>query len=83
MQAAILCVLLFVILCSMFAAASVNNIIAVTGSIEHYFDQADLPEIVVTLRGENDFAEKAAARCFSVFFCHDVLLARISESISF
>ena len=53
--------LLFVILCSMFAAASVNNIIAVTGGIEHYFDQADLPEIVVTLRGENDFAEKAAA----------------------
>ena len=60
--------LLFVILCSMFAAASVNNIIAVTGGIEHYFDQADLPEIVVTLRGENDFAEKAAARCVSVFF---------------
>ena len=53
--------LLFVILCSMFAAASVNNIIAVTGGIEQYFDQADLPEIVVTLRGENDFAEKAAA----------------------
>ena len=31
-------ILLFVIMCSMFAAASVNNIIAVTGGIDHFFD---------------------------------------------
>ena len=37
--------LLFVILCSMFAAAAVNNIIAVTGGIEHYFDAADVPAV--------------------------------------
>ena len=52
--------LLFVILCSMFAAAAVNNIIAVTGGIEHYFDAADVPDITVRmLTGEeNDLEEK-------------------------
>ncbi len=52
--------LLFVILCSMFAAAAVNNIIAVTGGIEHYFDAADVPDVTVTMRisGENDLEEK-------------------------
>ena len=33
--------LMFIILCSMFASASVNNIAAVTGGIEHYFDISD------------------------------------------
>ena len=51
-------VLLFVILCSMFAAASVNNIIAVTGGIEHYFDMAGVPDIDVVTTGENDFEER-------------------------
>ncbi|MDE5801642.1 MAG: ABC transporter permease [Lachnospiraceae bacterium] len=52
--------LLFVILCSMFAAAAVNNIIAVTGGIEHYFDVADVPDVKVHMltSGENDFEEK-------------------------
>lgn len=52
--------LLFVILGSMFAAAAVNNIIAVTGGIEHYFDAADVPDITVRmLTGEeNDLEEK-------------------------
>ncbi len=52
--------LLFVILCSMFAAAAVNNIIAVTGGIEHYFDAADVPDVTVTMfiSGENDLGEK-------------------------
>ena len=51
---------LFVILCSMFAAAAVNNIIAVTGGIEHYFDAADVPDVTVLMlnRGENDLGEK-------------------------
>lgn len=53
--------LLFVILCSMFAAASVNNIIAVTGGIEHYFDLAGVPEIDVIVRGESEFEEKLDA----------------------
>ena len=39
--------LLFVVLCSMFAAASVNNISAVTGGIEYYFDAAGLPDAEV------------------------------------
>ncbi|MBR6107968.1 MAG: FtsX-like permease family protein [Oscillospiraceae bacterium] len=39
--------LLFVILCSMFASASVNNISAVTGGIEHYLELANVPDIVV------------------------------------
>ena len=52
--------LLFVILCSMFAAAAVNNIIAVTGGIEHYFDAADVPDVTVLMMnsGENDLGEK-------------------------
>ncbi|MDE5819368.1 MAG: ABC transporter permease [Lachnospiraceae bacterium] len=52
--------LLFVILCSMFAAAAVNNIIAVTGGIEHYFNAADVPDVSVTMMysGENDLEEK-------------------------
>lgn len=31
--------LIFVILCSTFAAASVNNIIAVTGGLDYYFER--------------------------------------------
>ena len=52
--------LMFVILCSMFAAAAVNNIIAVTGGIEHYFDAADVPDVNVKMfnSGESDFEEK-------------------------
>lgn len=52
--------LLFVILCSMFAAAAVNNIIAVTGGIEHYFDAADVPDVTVQMMnsGENDLEER-------------------------
>lgn len=43
--------LLFVVLCSMFASASVNNIIAVTGGIEHYFDEAGVPDLRVINNG--------------------------------
>lgn len=50
--------LLFVILCSMFAAAAVNNIIAVTGGIEHYFDVSGVPDVVVEIWGENDAEDK-------------------------
>lgn len=52
--------LVFIILCSMFAAAAVNNIIAVTGGIEHYFDAADVPDVTVIAlnSGENGFEEK-------------------------
>ena len=52
--------LLFVILCSMFAAAAVNNIIAVTGGIEHYFDAADVPDVTVLITNSrgNDIEEK-------------------------
>ena len=52
--------LLFVILCSMFAAAAVNNIIAVTGGIEHYFDMAGVPDVTVLTLGENDAEERIA-----------------------
>ncbi|MDE6761364.1 MAG: FtsX-like permease family protein [Lachnospiraceae bacterium] len=52
--------LLFVILCSMFAAAAVNNIMTVTGGIEHYFDVADVPDVIVKALNseENDLGEK-------------------------
>ena len=52
--------LMFVILCSMFAAAAVNNIIAVTGGIEHYFDMAGVPDVTVLTLGENDAEERIA-----------------------
>lgn len=50
--------LLFVVLSAMFAAASVNNIIAVTGGIEHYFDMSGVLDVDVTINEENDFEEK-------------------------
>ena len=50
--------LLFVVLSAMFAAASVNNIIAVTGGIEHYFDMSGVLDVNVTINEENDFEEK-------------------------
>lgn len=50
--------LLFVIMCSMFAAASVNNIIAVTGGIEHYFDMADVPDMTAMISAECDAEER-------------------------
>ena len=69
--------LLFVILCSMFAAAAVNNIIAVTGGIEHYFDLAGVPDVTVLTLGENDAEERIAKltcvkeikteRCLDIF----------------
>ena len=46
--------LMFVILCSMFAAASVNNIAAVTGGIEHYFKIADMPDVIVSMLSDCD-----------------------------
>lgn len=53
--------LLFVVLSAMFASAAVNNIIAVTGGIEHYFDVAGVPDAIVEIEGENDAEEKIAA----------------------
>ena len=41
--------LLFVILCSMLAAASVNNIIAVTGGIEHFMEISDAPDVMIDM----------------------------------
>ena len=52
--------LLFVILCSMFSAAAANNVIAVTGGIEHYFDMAGVPDVTVLTLGENDAEERIA-----------------------
>ena len=46
--------LVFVILCSMFAAASVNNIAAVTGGIEHYFNISDMPDVLVDMDADSD-----------------------------
>ncbi len=39
--------LLFVILCSMFAAASVNNILAVTNGLDYYFDKAGMADYYI------------------------------------
>ncbi len=50
--------LLFVILCAMFASAAVNNIIAVTGGIDYYFRAADVPDLVVNLLTDDTDAEE-------------------------
>lgn len=42
--------LLFVVLCSMFAAASVNNIIAVMGGLDYYFEKAELGDYFIIER---------------------------------
>ena len=42
--------LLFVVLCSMFAAASVNNIIAVVGGLDYYFEKAELGDYFIIER---------------------------------
>ncbi len=46
--------LLFVIMCSTFAAASANNVAAVTRGIDSYFDLAQVPDAVVYISGETD-----------------------------
>ena len=43
-------ILLFVVLCSMFAAASVNNIIAVVGGLDYYFEKAELGDYFIIER---------------------------------
>lgn len=42
--------LLFIILCSMFAAASVNNIIAVTNGLDYYFEKAGMADYYIVAR---------------------------------
>ena len=42
--------LLFMVLCSMFAAASVNNIIAVVGGLDYYFEKAELGDYFIIER---------------------------------
>ena len=50
--------LLFVIICSMFAAASINNIIAVTGGIDHFFDISDVTDIALSMPAKSDLADR-------------------------
>ena len=56
--------LLFVILCSAFAAASVNNIIAVSGGIEHYFEKAGLADyFIISKQPRGGATDKIIAEC--------------------
>ena len=45
---------LFIIMCSMFASAGVNNIIAVNGGIDHFFEVSDMYDVQVTLPNDSD-----------------------------
>ena len=45
--------LIFVILCSTFSAASVNNIIAVTGGLDYYFDKAGMADYYLLVHDGN------------------------------
>ncbi|MBP3796731.1 MAG: FtsX-like permease family protein [Ruminococcus sp.] len=53
--------LLFVILCSMLAAASLNNIVAVTGGIEHFIIISDAPDVMITMPIDQDLDKKLIA----------------------
>ncbi|MBO6307966.1 MAG: ABC transporter permease, partial [Oribacterium sp.] len=53
--------LLFVILCSMLAAASLNNIIAVTGGIEHFIEISDAPDVKISMPFDQDLDKKLIA----------------------
>lgn len=51
---------LFVVLCSMFAAASVNNIVAVVGGLDYYFEKAGIGDYHIIERstgGEDTISE--------------------------
>lgn len=56
--------LLFVIMCSMFASASMNNIIAITEGIDGYFARSGVPDMVVVMPYDSDFEDQLAARPF-------------------
>jgi len=53
--------LLFVIMCSMFAAASVNNIFAVTGGIDSYFNKAGVPDLMLSLPYGSELGKEIAS----------------------
>ncbi len=72
--------LLFVILCAMFASAAVNNIIAVTGGIDYYFRTADVPDLVVNmLTDETDAEAKIRAQSSVSSVKSDHVLSVISS----
>lgn len=50
--------LLFVILCSMLAAASLNNIVAVTGGIEHFITISDAPDVKISMSFDQELDKK-------------------------
>lgn len=50
--------LLFVIICSMFASSSLNNIIAVTGGIDSFFELSGVPDMRIEIDGESDIEDK-------------------------
>lgn len=76
--------LLFVIMCSMFAAASVNNIIAVTGGIDDYFERSGMPDAIMSVHDDTDVESELAkldsvkrvqsCRYFTVFSSKDFTL---------
>ncbi|MCR4814844.1 MAG: FtsX-like permease family protein [Lachnospiraceae bacterium] len=53
--------LLFVILCSMLAAASLNNIVAVTGGIKHFMEISDAPDVKISMPVDEDLDKKLIA----------------------
>ena len=53
--------LIFIIMCSMFAAASVSSISAVTGGIDSYFDKAGVPDLLVRVPYSSGLEEEIRA----------------------
>ena len=53
--------LLFVILCSMLAAASLNNIVAVTGGIDYFIKTSDAPDVKISMPFDQDLDKKLIA----------------------
>ncbi len=75
-------ILLFVIMCSMFAAASVNNIIAVTGGIDHFFELSELQDVQITVSDAPEAVEEIKSLP-SVSDVKEVHFVEVSKSKSF
>lgn len=75
-------ILLFVVMCSMFAAASVNNIIAVTGGIEHFFELSNMPDAQISVSDDPEAVEAIKALP-SVSNVKEVKFVEVPKSKSF
>ena len=54
-------ILLFVIICSTFASASINNIVAVTNGVDHFYEISNVPDLEVNMKEDSEAYNRVAA----------------------